>query len=123
MENIFFVLYVLDRKKRNNTLAEYAFYKNYFDRFTADLEFFYNYDSGNKKPNYKGFYKYKAFIKFYENIVGSENIIKQAHDLRNANPLSHSSAELIDKGTTSRELKNCIKNLNYLIDSYYKIHK
>ena len=38
-------------KKRNNTLAEYAFYKNYFDRFTADLEFFYNYDSGNKEQN------------------------------------------------------------------------
>ena len=36
-------------RKRHNTLAEYAFYKNYFDRFTAVLAFFYNYDPTKKK--------------------------------------------------------------------------
>ena len=43
-------------RKRHNTLAEYAFYKNYFDRFTADLAFYYNDEPSCKKPNYKRFY-------------------------------------------------------------------
>ena len=110
-------------KDRHNTLAEYAFYKNYFDRFTADLAFFYKYDPKCKKPNYRGFYSEKSFNNFYKDIPDSENIIKEAHSLRNANPLSHSSAGLIDKLTTSQDLKECIANLNSLIDSYLEFHK
>ena len=107
-------------RKRHNTLAEYAFYKNFFDRFTADLAFYYKYDPNSKKPNYKGFYKEQAFKKFYVDVERSEEIIKRAHDLRNANPMSHSSAELIDKTTTSEDLKDCINGLNILIDNYRK---
>ena len=110
-------------KKRHNTLAEYAFYKNYFDRFTADLAFYHNYNPTCKKPNYKGFYKESAFKTFYKEIDGSEEIIKCAHDLRNANPMSHSSAGLIDNSTTSNDLKRCIDNLNSLIDNYRTIHR
>lgn len=105
-------------RKRHNTLAEYAFYKNYFDRFTADLAFYYNYEPSCKKPNYKGFYKEQAFKIFYKEIDNSEEIIKRAHDLRNANPMSHSSAGLIDKSTTTKEIKSCIEDLNSLIDNY-----
>lgn len=118
---LYFMYWV--EKKRHNILAEYAFYKNYFDRFTADLAFYYNYDSTCKKPNYKGFYKDSAFKKFYKEIDGSEEIIKCAHDLRNANPMSHSSAGLIDKSTTSNDLKKCINDLNSLIDNYMTIHR
>lgn len=35
---LYFMYWV--EKNRHNSLAEYAFYKNYFDRFTADLAFF-----------------------------------------------------------------------------------
>lgn len=118
---LYFMYWV--EKKRHNTLAEYAFYKNYFDRFTADLAFYYNYDPTCKKPNYKGFYKEPAFKTFYKEIDGSEEIIKRAHYLRNANPLSHSSAGLIDKSTTSNDLKKCIDDLNSLIDNYRTIHR
>lgn len=105
MESVFPVLHVLHGEKT----TEYAFYKNYFDRFTADLAFYYNYDPNCKKPNYKGFYKEQAFKTFYKDIDGSEEIIKRAHDLRNANPMSHSSAGLIDKSTTSKDLKVVLK--------------
>ena len=118
---LYFMYWV--EKKRHNTLAEYAFYKNYFDRFTADLAFYYKYDPTCQKPNYKGFYKESAFKKFYKEIDGSEEIIKCAHDLRNANPMSHSSAGLIDKSTTSNDLKRCIDDLNSLIDNYRTIHR
>lgn len=110
-------------KKRHNTLAEYAFYKNFFDRFTADLAFFYKYEPNCKKPNYKGFYKESSFKTFYKDIDNSEKIIKQAHDLRNANPMSHSSAGLIDKSTTSQDLKCSIEDLASLIDKYRELHK
>ncbi|MDU5809219.1 MAG: Abia family HEPN domain-containing protein [Finegoldia magna] len=49
--------------------------------------------------------------------------MKCAHDLRNANPMSHSSAGLIDKSTTSNDLKKCIDDLNSLIDNYRTIHR
>ncbi len=101
---LYFMYWV--ERKRHNTLAEYAFYKNYFDRFTAVLAFFYNYDPTFKKKNYKGFYKEQAFKTFFKGIDNSEDVIKRAHDLRNANPMSHASAGLIDKATTSQELKN-----------------
>lgn len=113
---LYFMYWV--ERKRHNTLAEYAFYKNYFDRFTADLAFYYNYEPSCKKPNYKGFYKEQAFKTFYKEIDNSEEIIKRAHDLRNANPMSHSSAGLIDKSTTTKEIKSCIEDLNSLIDNY-----
>ena len=59
-----------------------------------------------KKKNYKGFYKEQAFKTFFKGIDNSEDVIKRAHDLRNVNPMSHASAGLIDKATTSQELKN-----------------
>ena len=117
---LYFMYWV--EQKRHNTLAEYAFYKNYFDRFTADLAFYYNYEPTCKKPNYKDFYKEKTFKTFYKEIVGAEEIIKRAHELRNANPMSHSSAGLIDKSTTSNDIKKCIEDLNSLIDNYRTIH-
>ena len=113
---LYFMYWV--ERERHNILAEYAFYKNYFDRFTSDLAFFCNYDSACKKPNYKRFYKEKEIMAFYKEIDGSENIIKHAHDLRNANPMSHSSAELIEKLTTTKEIKECIRDLNSMIDNY-----
>lgn len=58
------------------------------------------------KTNYKGFYKEQAFKTFFKGIDDSEDVIKRIHDLRNANPMSHASAGLIDKATTSQELKN-----------------
>lgn len=117
---LYFMYYM--EKKRHNTLAEFAFYKNYFDRFTADLAFNYNCDPSCKKPNYNLYYKEGSFKTFYKDIDGSEEIIKRAHNLRNANPMSHSSADLIDKPTTSKDLKSCIEDLNSLIDKYRTTH-
>ena len=59
---------------------------------------------------------------FYKEIDGAKEIINRAHELRNANPMSHSSAGLIDKSTTSNDIKRCIEDLNSLIDNYRTIH-
>lgn len=106
----------LCEKKKNNTMAAYAYYKNFFDRMTADLDF--KYVSKLKKPNYKGFYKEGAIKTFYKNITDSDLIIKTAHDLRNANPLSHSSSELLDHTNTTRELLDTICKLREIINEY-----
>ena len=108
--------------KRNNFMADYAYFKNFFDRVTADLDFAYKNDSHMKKPNYKGFYKENVFISFYSEIDYSEPIIKTAHRLRNANPLSHSSSELIDNESTTADLKQSIKKLTKLIFKYIDLH-
>ena len=104
-------------------MAAFAYYKNYFDRVTADQDFVYNYDHKAKKANYKAFYKESAFIKFYSSIDDSEPVIKFAHKLRNSNPLSHSSSELLDNNNTSEDLNKSIKSLSKLIYGYIDMHK
>lgn len=104
--------------KRTNYMAAFAYYKNYFDRVTADLDFAIGNDSRLKKPNYKGFYKEKALIDFYSDITDSKEVIEFAHRLRNANPLSHSSSELLDSDDTSEDLCESIKSLSKLIYEY-----
>lgn len=109
--------------KRANYMAAFAYYKNYFDRVTADLDFVFGENKKLKKPNYKAFYKETAFIKFYSIIDNSESIINNAHKLRNANPLSHSSSELLDSNDTSNDLCESIKALSKLIYKYIDKHK
>ena len=109
--------------KRANYMAAFAYYKNYFDRVTADLDFEFNQEPKPKKPNYKAFYKEGAFVQFYSGIDGSESVIKMAHKLRNANPLSHSSSELLDSNNTSEELCKSIEDLSGLIFGHLSIHK
>lgn len=109
--------------KRANYMAAFAYYKNYFDRVTADLDFVFGENKKLKRPNYKAFYKEAAFIKFYSIIDNSESIINNAHKLRNANPLSHSSSELLDSNDTSNDLCESIKALSKLIYKYIDKHK
>lgn len=109
--------------KKANYMAAFAYYKNYFDRVTADLDFAFGCDPRPKKPNYNAFYKEGALIKFYSGIDDSETVIKAAHKLRNANPLSHSSSELLDSNNTSEDLCNSIKALSKLIYGYINNHK
>lgn len=109
--------------KRGNYMAAFAYYKNYFDRVTTDLDFAFGNDLRLKKPNYKAFYQEKALINFYAGIDNSKNVIKDAHKLRNANPLSHSSSELLDRNNTSDDLCKSITALSKLIYGYIGKHK
>ena len=104
-------------------MAAFAYYKNYFDRVTADLDFIYGNDPSLKKPNYKNFYKEGTFIRFYAGVKGSEAIIKTAHKLRNANPLAHSSSGLLDSNKTSQDLCKSIEDLSSLIYGYIDEHR
>lgn len=116
-----YFMYLCENKK-GNYLAAFAYYKNFFDRITADLDFVLNPDPRHKKPNYKRFYEENTFKTFYKEIPNSEQAIKKAHKLRNANPISHSSSGLIDKVNTSAELNQCIDDLSDLIFEYIKMH-
>ena len=65
--------------KRENYMAAFAYYKNYFDGVTAGLAFVFVRDHRLKKPNYKGFYKENAFTSFYSEIDDSETVITKAY--------------------------------------------
>lgn len=94
-------------------MSAFAYYKNFFDRVTADIDFAVNHSS--KRPYYNNFYKEKPLIQFYRNITNSEDIINRAHTLRNSNPLSHSSSELLDNNDSANALNECIESLSQLI--------
>ena len=107
--------------KRANYMAAFAYYKNYFDRVTADLDFAAGNDPCLKKPNYNMFYREGTLIRFYSGIDDSKTVIEKAHKLRNANPLSHASSELLDSNNTSKDLCESIKALSALIYGYIDI--
>ncbi len=104
--------------KRANYMAAFAYYKNYFDRVTADLDFAAGNDPHLKKPNYNMFYREGTHIRFYSGIDDSKTVIEKAHKLRNANPLSHASSELLDSNDTSKDLCESIEALSALIYRY-----
>lgn len=109
--------------KRANYMVAFAYFKNYFDRVTADLDFAAGNDPKLKKPNYNLFYKKGTLIGFYAGVDDSKTIIENAHKLRNANPLSHASSELLDSNNTSEDLCQSIKALSRLIYGYIDKHK
>lgn len=117
--NFLYFMYLVEQSKHNN-LAKFAFYKNFFDRFTADMAFVTKYEPETKRPNYKKFYKEAEHRNFYSSISGAEKIIETAHTLRNANPLSHASAGLIDSDSTSKDLGESIKAMQNLINDFRK---
>lgn len=119
--NYLYFMYLCECKRQNN-MAAFAYFKNYFDRITANLDYYFHPEPKKKKPNYKGFYKDKSFIIFYSKINSSKTIIEQAHKLRNANPLCHSSLELLDNENTSNDLIQSIKDMKSLIYKYIQTY-
>ncbi|HHY25708.1 MAG TPA: AbiA family abortive infection protein, partial [Desulfitobacterium dehalogenans] len=111
-----FFMYMIELKKKNH-LSAFAYYKNFFDRISAHLGLAINNDGAKGKPNYKAYYKEVAFRKLYRNISNSESIVEKAHEIRNSNPLSHSSAELIDSDTTYEDILKSISDLSFLIEN------
>ena len=112
-----FFMYLCEKKQENH-MAAFAYYKNYFDRISAILEFEYAPEPRAKRPNYNKFYKDKILIGFYSGIANSATYIEKAHKLRNANPLCHSSSELLDQNNTKVELIQSINDLSSLIVMY-----
>ncbi len=116
-----YFMYCMEISK-NNYLSAYAYFKNFFDRFTAILAFEINYAESRKKgkPNYAKFFKESEHTKFYASIKNSKEIISNAHKLRNHNPINHASAELIDVKVFSDEIKQMIEDLKKLITDFMK---
>lgn len=112
----------LSEAKRENHMASFAYYKNYFDRITAIFEFVFNRQPDDKRPNYKKFYQEGTLKQFYKNIENSNDIIKKAQNLRNSNPISHASSGLLDNKNTTDELNKSVSELSGLIVEYLKDH-
>lgn len=117
-DKLFFLyfMYMVEYKK-NNHLSAFAYYKNFFDRISAHLGKTVNNDSRKGKPNYKAYYKEGVLKGLYSNIANSNSTIEEAHRIRNSNPLSHSSAELIDSDKSHIDIMNSIYNLEFLLAS------
>ena len=113
-----YLMYKVEKEK-NNTLSEFNLFKNFFDRVTAHLELKYSSEKLNK-PNFKKFYNKQEHCKFYNCIASSKDVLDKAHKIRNSNPLSHSTANLLEKYST-QEIKSNIEDLKKLIKCYIKI--
>ncbi len=115
--NYIYFMYVCEIK-RSNYMVAFAYCKSFFDRITADLDYVLKQDPKLKQPNYKMFYHEHQLIQFYACINNSEQIIKTACKLRNANPLLHSSSELLDGNNTSNDLRKSMEDLLLLVYKY-----
>src|SRR5574344_1392883 len=112
-DKILFYLYsfYMFELNNNNYLGSFAYFKNFFDRITADIDFKVN-TKIQKNPNYNRFYTEKALQKFYSN---EKTLIKLAHNIRNSNPLSHSSSELLKDESAKNNILKIIDKLKNLI--------
>ena len=115
---IFLYFMNLCEQNRANYLGAYAYYKNFFDRISADMAFLAGVNQDFQEPNYNKYYKEPTLKALYDGIDGSGDIIRTAHKLRNANPLSHSSAGLIDSDSSSADLMDIREKLDRLICRY-----
>lgn len=102
----------------NDYFSAYAYFKNYFDRFSAELAFVYDHKK-DKKPNYNNYYKEGNLIGLYKNVENSEILIKKAHKIRNTSPVSHGSAELLDNKNSIADILAVIADLKALLKDYY----
>lgn len=118
MKAVFLYFMFLCEHNRSNYLGQYAYYKNYFDRISADMAFLAKVNPRDKRPNYNSYYKEDFLKSLYNGITDSDAVIKRAHVIRNSNPLSHASAELIDKDSSSNDIKNIMNELEQLIYQY-----
>jgi hypothetical protein len=112
----------LCEQNRHGHLASYAYYKSFFDRMSANMAFLSGKNKGAKKPDYNGYYKRKQLRPLYADVHDSKEIIDRAQDYRNKNPLIHASSQLLGNNSSSKELQEMEKKLDYLIDSYSKLH-
>lgn len=100
------------KKNQGNLMEAHAYFKSFFDRFTADLAY---YKKETTKPNYKGFYNEKTLKNYYKDIKNSDIIIETAAKLRNSNPVAHASSELLKKYTSEYLVTN-MNDLKKLIE-------
>ncbi|MCJ1980263.1 Abia family HEPN domain-containing protein [Lactococcus carnosus] len=103
-------------------LESFAYFKNYFDRFIAHVQFCLGNDGG-KTPNYKGYYKEKDFkkaikllkIEISDNDI--DNILTEAHKMRKNNPVSHASANILKNSDFKRtDILNSINDLHDILE-------
>jgi hypothetical protein len=122
-DKILFFLYFMYNVElaENNYLSAFAFFKNFFDRISAHLACFILGDKVKEKPNYKKYYQEGLLKKLYSGINNSESIIKRAHEIRNSNPISHSSAELLDSVNAGRDILESIYDLTLLISTKIRL--
>lgn len=109
--HIIYFMYLCENSRKNYMVA-YAYYKSFFDRFSANLDC---YIKKSTKADYNKFYKEQALLKFYRDFDGSKKIIKNAQSLIHSNPLVHGSSELLDNDKSSEEILKTISELKKLI--------
>ena len=117
-DKLFFLyfMYMVEIKK-NNYLSAFAYYKNFFDRISARLAYTINGDQAKGKPNYKAYYREGDLRRLYAGIADADRVIRKAHEIRNSNPLSHSSADLVDSNNSTLDIINSIERLGHLIEA------
>lgn len=117
--SLLFFMSLCERNRSNNLIA-YAYYKNFFDRISADMAHITGADGKARKVNYNNYYKKGVLGKLYAGLTNSDRIITSAQKARNENPLVHSSAETMLNDKSKEEYGEIIAQLDSLINQYSK---
>lgn len=103
---------------KGNYLSGHSYFKSFFDRITAEIQFYYGVeDSDAKKPNYKKYHQIGILERVYKEKSGSKEILQTAHKIRNSNPINHGSADLIKGQYDQEQILKSIDQLSGLLDS------
>ena len=91
----------------------FAYFKNFFDRVTADIRC-----RNNEKINYKKYFNKTELLNIYSRYNNGTEIIEYTQALRNHNPLAHASSELLDDTSSTTQLEQAQKDLWELLIQY-----
>lgn len=96
-----------------NFMEAFAYFKNFFDRVTADIRC-----RNNEKINYKKYFNKTELLNIYSRYNNGTEIIEYTQALRNHNPLAHASSELLDDTSSTTQLEQAQKDLWELLIQY-----
>jgi AbiA family abortive infection protein len=113
--NYLYLMYVIE-KENKNWIEAYAYFINFFERVTANVDC----RLKDKPVDFKKYFAKDQLIKTFKEIPDSKGILEKAILLRNQNPLAHASSELLEDNSSSQKLDNSITDLKKLLISFFQ---
>ncbi|PMB83617.1 hypothetical protein CJ205_08340 [Dolosicoccus paucivorans] len=100
--------------KSKNIFNAHAYFKTFFDRITAEIQY-YRQPNKKKKPSYKGYYRGHQLQKVYSDVGGTKDFFDELSRIRNGNPVIHGSCNLINENNTVNDLLESIEGMKNLV--------
>ena len=117
--NYLYGMYLCEKGVRNY-FNFFAYYKTFFDRYSAWLDNI-NLIETKGKPNFQKYYTASHFKSIFDG--KNHYVIEKADNMRNYNPMVHSGAQLVDNSNYKNDIDDIIDQLQEMLFDYLQSRK